>query len=69
MLSPEVELIKEHAYCVCGAPNFRNSSEFHKPIYKIYSVTIPTRPYGTKTHHLCEDCIKRIMKGVEQVNI
>ena len=61
MLYPEVELIKEHAICTCGAPNFRNVNEFHKPLYKIYKVTIPQCPYGTVTHHLCEECIKRIV--------
>lgn len=62
MLYPEVELIKEPSICTCGAPNFRCGSEYEirKPIYKIYKVTIPKRPYGTITHHLCADCIKKI---------
>lgn len=62
MLYPEVELIQEHSICTCGAPNFRcgSENELRKPVYKIYKVTIPKYPYGTITHHLCENCIKKI---------
>lgn len=62
MLYPEVELLQEPSICTCGAPNYRvgDENEIRKPIYKIYKVTIPKCPYGKITHHLCEDCIKKI---------
>lgn len=64
MLYPEIELAEDRVYCVCGAPNFRNVTEFHKPLYKIYKITIPVNPCGSVSHYLCENCVKRIYKRI-----
>ncbi len=66
MLYPTIELEKKHTYCTCGTPNFRSVSEWDKPIKRIYKLTIPKNPYGTTTHYLCEDCIKRICEAFGQ---
>lgn len=66
MLYPNIELEKKHTYCTCGAPNFRNVSEWNKPIKRIFKLTLPKAPFGTTIHYLCEDCIKKIYDGVEK---
>ena len=64
MLTPAIKMCKEKTFCVCGAPNFM---PFHssKRIYKVYEVTIPKRPCGAETFHLCEDCIRKIGEALK----
>lgn len=65
MLYPEIKEVKEHSFCTCGAPNFRSAND-SKKIYKLYSLEIPTAPYGSKTHILCEDCMKKIIESFDK---
>ena len=66
MLEPRIELTKEHHYCTCGKPNFRNVND-KKPLYKIYKVEISKRVYGTEKFYLCEDCLKLLNPNNEVV--
>ena len=65
MLYPKIELEKKHTFCTCGMPNFHNTSDWNKPIKKIYKLVLPKNPYGETTHFLCEDCIKRIYGAIK----
>ena len=64
MLYPEIKLIEKSSFCTCGNPNTRHEYEKSKPIYKIFELTIPTFPCGSKTFHLCEECLKIISEAV-----
>ena len=66
MLEPRIKLTKEHYYCTCGKPNFRNVNDT-KPLYKIYEVEIPKIVYGTEKFYLCEDCLKLLNPNNEVV--
>lgn len=57
MLYPKTEYCESDAICTCGKPNYRLDND-GRQLYAIYEVTIPTPPYGERTFHLCEDCLK-----------
>lgn len=65
MLYPKTKLEKNHTFCTCSIPNFRNASEWNKPIKRISKLVLPKSPYGETTHYLCEDCIKEIYGGIK----
>ena len=61
----KTKLEKNHTFCTCSIPNFRNASEWNKPIKRISKLVLPKSPYGETTHYLCEDCIKKIYGGIK----